>query len=220
MNNLSTRESKNFNQKFMTTKELAEKLHCETKTIFNIARKCLPNKVIENGKTTFWNNAEITVLIEQMKTSQPNQHNLVRSIQGVSTELTPALKIKKAFDLMQEGYEEELERLKLLNEQKDQQLLEQKPKVETYNNFLSREKFCNFRDAANYFGVSQTEFMSLLKSKYIYKNSVGEYRAYSEYSEYFTLRPFDKGKDNIGQQLLLNLKGLEFFGKFFKKQIA
>lgn len=112
---LSAEVDKNLNKNFMTTKELAEKLHCETKTIFNIARKCLPNKVIENGKTTFWNNAEITVLIEQMKTSQPNQHNLVRSIQGVSTELTPALKIKKAFDLMQEGYEEEMAILKAKN---------------------------------------------------------------------------------------------------------
>lgn len=50
-----------------------------------------------------------------MKSSQPNQYHLVRSIQGVSTELTPALKIKKAFDLMQEGYEEEMAILKAKN---------------------------------------------------------------------------------------------------------
>ena len=33
-------------------------------------------------------------------------------VQVISTELTPALKIKKAMELMQEGYEEEMARLK------------------------------------------------------------------------------------------------------------
>lgn len=105
-------------EKTVTTKELAERLNCEVKTIFNIAKKCLPNKRIVNGKATFWSKAEITVLIEQMKTSNPNQHNLVRSVQGISTDLTPALKIKKAMELMQEGYEEELAILRAKNAEK------------------------------------------------------------------------------------------------------
>lgn len=95
-----------------------------------------------------------------------------------------------------------------------------KPKAVVYDNYLSRDKFCNFRDAANYFGIKQNELMSLLKSKYIYKNSSGEYRAYSEYSEYFTLRPFDKGADKVGQQLMLNIKGIEFFGNILQKKSA
>lgn len=201
----------------MTTKELAEQLNCGVKTIFNIARKCLPNKVIENGKPTFWSKAEVTVLIEQMKTSNPNQYDLVRSVQGVSTELTPALKIKKAMELMQEGYEEELAILKTRNIEQQKVIEEQKPKAECYDNFLAREKFCNFRDASLYFGTSQTDFMNLLRSKYIYKNSVGEYRAYAGYSDCFALRPFDKGKDRVGQQLMLTLKGLQYFGSFFQK---
>lgn len=95
-----------------------------------------------------------------------------------------------------------------------------KPKAIVYDNYLARDKFCNFRDAANYFGIKQNELMSLLKSKYIYKNSSGEYRAYSEYSEYFTLRPFDKGADKVGQQLMLNIKGIEFFGNILQEKSA
>lgn len=220
---LSAESDKNFNnfsKKIMTTKEVAEKLHCENKTIFNIAKKCLPNKKIENGKQTFWSEAEITILIEQMKTSQPNQHNLVRSIQGVSTELTPALKIKKAFDLMQEGYEEELAILKAKNLEQQKIIAEQKPKAECFDNFLARDKFCNFRDASNYLGITQTNFMNLLKSKYIYKNKIGEYRAYSDYSEYFTLRPYEKGYNKVGQQLMLNIKGLEYFKKQYAMEVS
>lgn len=86
-----------------------------------------------------------------------------------------------------------------------------KPKEIVYDDFLSRDKFCNFRDGANYLGISQSEFMDILKSKYIYKNNIGEYRAYAEYTDYFTLRPFARGTERTGQQLMLNLQGLEYF---------
>lgn len=219
MNELSTELSKNLNEKFMTTKELAEQLKTTKDVILANGKKCFPNKVIEHGKPTFWSNVEITVILDYMKTHFSNNRSveLNSTVKNTSTELTPALRIRKAMLEMQSAYEDELEILRQKNEAQQNLLNEQKPKVETYNNFLSREKFSNFRDSANYFGISQKELMSFLKSKYIYKNSIGEYRAYSEYSEYFTLRPFDKGKDKVGQQLMLNLKGLEFFGQFFKK---
>lgn len=92
-----------------------------------------------------------------------------------------------------------------------------KPKEIVYDDFLSRDKFCNFRDGANYLGISQSEFMDILKSKYIYKNNIGEYRAYAEYTDYFTLRPFARGAERTGQQLMLNLQGLEYFKTRIKK---
>ena len=103
---------------------------------------------------------------------------------------------------------------------KEKMISEMKPKAEVYDDFLSRDKFCNFRDGAAYLGISQTEFMDILKSKYIYKNNIGEYRAYAEYTDYFTLRPFARGTERTGQQLMLNLQGLEYFGKLLKMEIA
>ena len=79
------------------------------------------------------------------------------TVANSSTDLTPALKIKKAMELMQEGYEEELAILKAQN-------AEMQPKALAYDEFVAREKFCNFRDGANYLNVSQTEFMNLLKN--------------------------------------------------------
>lgn len=206
----------------MTTKELAEQLGTDKKVIIENARKYLPNKIIEQGKQTLWTKAEVTVLIDGMKNNNSNQYREKGTVTGavtvISTDLTPALKIKKAYDLAVEGYEEELAILKARNTEQQKVIEEQKPKAECYDNFLAREKFCNFRDASQYFGTSQTDFMNLLRSKYIYKNSVGEYRAYADYSDCFALRPFDKGKDRVGQQLMLTLKGLQYFGSFFQKQ--
>ena len=196
--------------KAMTTRELAESLNTSPKVILENAKKCLPDKVIENGKPTYWTKAEITILLEQLKSSNQNQYTFTEAVKVVSTELTPALKIKKAFDLMNEGYQEEIARLKSINKAQAQKLVEQQPKVESYNRFLSREKFCNFTDAANYLNIKRHELIKLLNTKYIYKNSVGEYRAYSNYSRYFALRPFEKGSV-VGQQLMFTIEGLDYF---------
>lgn len=189
----------------ITTRELAEQLGTRPNVITENAKKCLPNKRIENGKPTYWSKAEVTVLIEQLKTSNPNQHNLSRSMIGISTDLTPALRIRNAMLEMQAAYEDELAILRAKNE-------EMQPKAVVYDEFVEREKFCNFRDGANYLRVSQSDFMKLLKSRYIYKNSSGEYRCYGEFSDYFALRPFSLG-EKTRQQLMLTIKGLEFFRK-------
>ena len=104
-------------EKTMTTKQVAEILGCTVKTVLNNVEKFLPNKVVENGKPVTFTEAEVTVLLEGMKNNKNNQHDLERSLQGISTKLTPALKIKQAMLLMQEGYEEEIARLESENEQ-------------------------------------------------------------------------------------------------------
>lgn len=82
----------------ISTKKLAEQLNTSSKVILENARKCLPNKNIENGKPTFWNKAEITILIDCLKNNSSNHaSDLYFESKGtISTDLTPALKIKKA----------------------------------------------------------------------------------------------------------------------------
>lgn len=106
-------------EKTVTTKELADKFGTRPNVITENAKKCLPYKKIENGKPTYWSEEEITVLLDFMKTNN-NRTDLDLSdrLIGTSTELTPALKIKKAMLLMQEGYEEELSILRAKNAEK------------------------------------------------------------------------------------------------------
>lgn len=177
MNELTT-------ERTMTTRELADFLHTRPNVITENAKKALPNKVIRNGKQTYYTEQEVTILIEFIKGNKIGAGvNLSNDLIGTSTRLTPALKLKKAMEMAQEAYEEELERLKAENSM-----------------------------LASYLGVRQTDLMALLNSGYIYKNSMGEYRCYAEYNEYFALRPWTKG-DTTRQQLMLTMKGLEYFGK-------
>lgn len=103
--------------KLMTTKDVADTLHTSPKVILTNARKCLPNKKIVNGKPTIWTESESTLLLDYMKNNKQSLYNsqakqsFTAGLRSASTALTPALKIKKAMDLMQEGYEEELLRI-------------------------------------------------------------------------------------------------------------
>ena len=139
-------------QATVTTKELADQLHTNKKVIIENAKKYLPNKVFEHGKATYWTEAEITVLIDGMKENNSNQYREKGTVTGavtdVSTTLTPALKIKKAMELMQEGYEEELAHLRSINAEQADQIQELTPQAQGYLEYVDRGKFCSFRDAA------------------------------------------------------------------------
>lgn len=102
-----------------------------------------------------------------------------------------------------------------------QQVAIMQPKAVVYDELVDRSKTMNFRDMAAKLGFSQKEFMTILKAKYIYKNSIGEYRAYSEYQQYFTLRTYNISTDKTGEQLLLNMKGITYFiNKYNPQAIA
>lgn len=81
----------------MTTKEVAESLSCTVKTVLENAKKCLPNKVFENGKPTEWSEAEVTVLLDYMK-EHSNRPDLPLQpvVKATETSLTPDLVIFKA----------------------------------------------------------------------------------------------------------------------------
>lgn len=94
----------------------------------------------------------------------------------------------------------------------EQKLIEQQPKVDTYNILASRSYLRNFRDAAGTYGMRQSDFMRLLKSKYIYSDGHGGYKAYAEYKDLFSLRAYVKN-DTKGDQLMLTIAGIDYFRK-------
>ena len=90
------------NSETMTTKELANFLKTTKDVVLANAKKCLPNKKIEHGKPTYWNKAEVTVLLDYMQNHKSNNRSveLNSTVENTSTDLTPALKLKKDFTVM------------------------------------------------------------------------------------------------------------------------
>ena len=103
----------------ITTRQLAEQLGTRPNVITENAKKCLPNKKIENGKPTYWSKAEVTVLLEFMKSNNNRTDlDLSNRVIGTSTDLTPALRIRNAMLEMQAAYEDELAILRAKNAEK------------------------------------------------------------------------------------------------------
>lgn len=105
----------------MTTKEVSETLGTTPNVITENGKKLFPNKEVQRGKAVDWTDEEVTVLIDHMQKNPSNNagNQLISSTykSELSTKLTPALKIKQAMLLMQEGYEEEIARLESENKQ-------------------------------------------------------------------------------------------------------
>lgn len=157
----------------ITTRQLAEQLGTSSKVVLENAKKCLPNKKIENGKPTYWSKAEVTVLLEQLKTSNPNQYTFTASVKVVSTDLTPALKIKKAMELMMEGYEEELAILREKNEAQRAKLEEQAPKVEVFDRIADSSGLKSMQEVAKILKIGVNTLFALLRDAGIFYRSNG-----------------------------------------------
>lgn len=107
----------NFNQELLTTKQLAAQLGTTKDVVIANAKRCLKNKSFEHGKAAYWNQAEVTVLLEYMKAHTSNNRSveLNSTVANTSTELTPSLRMIQAMEMFKAAADEELARLKAEN---------------------------------------------------------------------------------------------------------
>ena len=211
------------NEKMLTTREVAERLETRSNVITENAKKCLPNKKIENGKVTYWTKAEITVLLEFMKTNNNRTDlDLSNRLIGTSTELTPALKLKKALELAQEAYEEELERLRMKTHEQEIQLIEQAPKVEFFNDVAGSADTIDMKEVAkilNIKGIGRNKLFEILREKKILDGNNQPYQEYVDRGYFriiesrFTL---PTGEIKISLKTVVFQKGLDYICKVLK----
>lgn len=203
-------------EKMISTRELAEQLGTSPKVVLENAKKYLPNKKIENGKATYWTEAEVTVLLDYAKA---NSHRVdttfTKLVKVTETELTPALKIKKAMELMQEGYEEELAILRLKNEEQEKKL-----KISENKNALLMHtpKSYTISEIAKELGYkSAIEFNRILnRDKILFKRN-NTWIPYADYSEqgYFEIKQTILEDETVVYNLRVTQKGREFLlGKY------
>ena len=209
-----------------TTKEVAEQLGTRSNIITENAKKCLPDKKIENGKPTFWSEKEITVLLEFMKSNNNRTDlDLSNRLIGASTDLTPALKIKKALELMQEGYEEELERLRILNAEKEKQLQEQAPKVDFYDCVTGSHDTLDMKEVAkvlNFATIGRNKLFEILRNKKVLDKNNLPYQKFVD-AGYFRIiesrYTVPTGEVKISLKTVVFQKGLDFIKKVLQAAI-
>jgi hypothetical protein len=96
------RDLANLDKKLMTTRELADALGCPVKTILNNANRAIPNKVIENGKPTLWNESEVTVIRKSLEKHHNKSLESTFKVENSATELENDLIIARAMAILNE----------------------------------------------------------------------------------------------------------------------
>lgn len=101
----------------MTTKELAEKLKVSDETVRINGKALFPKKIVSNGKPILWTEYECKMILERIRLNQQGSKATSKAaLEVITSDLTPALMIKQAMELMQKGYELELRRIKAENQ--------------------------------------------------------------------------------------------------------
>lgn len=187
----AVKDKKSAADKVMTTKELAEKLGTKPNVITENAKKCIPNKKIENGKTTYWNEQEATVILECIKNNKVGAGvNLSNDLIGVSTELTPALKIKKTMTVKEVagiiGYDEEYLRKKCaelgFTRNGVKTLLNERQVTQLKNILIPRTSDMKIRGQENKteLEILQNASRAFIDLQRLYKQKEAEYKAIIE----------------------------------------
>lgn len=192
-----------------TTRQLAEQLNMDVKTVRENGKKCFPNKVFENGKTTYWTKPEAAALIEYMK-EHNNRTDLACTtvVQATTTELTPALKIKKAMELMREGYEEELAILRAKNAEQAEKITRDAPKVDYYDRICNASGLVNIRQASKLLNIPEKKFIgALIESGYLYRDACGTLTPYAGRAALFAVKEWT-ANGKAGIQTLITPEGL------------
>lgn len=217
MNELTT-------EKTMTTKEVAEALNTSSKVILENAKKCLPNKRIENGKATYWTQAEVTVLLDCLKNnSKTNASDLYFQSKGsVSTELTPALMIKQAMELMQKGYQLELERIKAENERHKAKIAEDAPKVDFYDRVTESSDCIDIGQCAkvlNVHRIGRNKLFEILRQKKILNEHNQPYQKYVDCGYFRIIETsfnLSDGTQKINLKTVVFQRGVDFIRKMIE----
>ncbi len=208
-------------EKTITTKELAEQLHTSSKVILENAKKCLPNKIIENGKVTLWTQEEVTILLDCLKNNSSNHASdlYFQSKANTSTEMTPVLKIRKAMELMQEGYEEELAILRAKAIEQQKIIEEQTPKVEFFDDVAGSSDTIDMKEVAkvlNVKGLGRNNLFELLRNRKVLDRNNQPYQKFVD-SGYFRIiesrYTLPTGEVKISLKTVVFQKGLAYIRK-------
>lgn len=108
-------------------------------------------------------------------------------------------------------------------EYQNNKLIEQKPKVEYFDDLVDNEHCTNIRDTAKELGYRQNDFINiLLNGKYIYRDINEELKPYAKYVNrgYFVLKDFISKSRHTGVQTLITVDGKNFLRKQLRKEVT
>jgi phage antirepressor YoqD-like protein len=212
-----------FSEKTMTVKEVAEQLGCNPETIKGHIRELFPD-LMRNGKTTYLNEAQATVVLESIKKSTAEHRglesvNLQRSVVGVETTQSRALRINLLHRQIEAEMRAEIDEQKARAERAESKLAIAEPKAAFFDQVADSQDALQMRDVAaalNIPDMGRNKIFELLRKKNILDDRNVPYREYQDrgYFRVVEQKWTDKeGETHISLKTLVYQRGMDFIRK-------
>lgn len=209
-----------FEEKTVTTKELAEGLKIGESTVKRAVEKLRPvlGEVNKNNQGGYLFNEKQATLIKQ---EIQKHHNLSsRQIDGVSTDYEMELMTQKVLAYHIQKANEYKERAELA----EKKLVEQAPKVDFYDTVTKSADSMDMRDVAitlNFPNLGRNKIFKILRDRKILDRNNKPYQSYVNQG-YFKIVETENtdalGNTHINSKTVVFQKGLDFIRKTIEKE--
>ncbi len=203
------------NEKTMTMQEIADAMGVSKDTIRNCVRRVFPDKM-KQGKTAYFNEAEVAVISKELKSnayvSEQLTSEAASQVKNTTTELEVIANYKQATEAL-------ITMLNAKNEELKKQLIEQQPKVDTYNRIANSKGLKTMQEVAAELNIgTNTLFATLRGLGILWRDRHGTNLPKREYIErgYFEVKeePYKRdNKDFVYTRVFATAKGLLWLEK-------
>lgn len=213
------------NVKFMTVKQIAESLNVSTDTVKNCIRRILPGKM-ENGKTTYLTEREVACISKELKNNTKVTEQLTyeaaSQVKNTTTDLEVISNALSAFNALHELYNRKETEYKATIAEQEKKLIEQNPKVKTYNRIADSKGLKTLQETAAILGMGSNVLFATLRGMNILYRSNRNNIPMRKYLErgYFEVKeePYTRGgKDFLYSRTFVTNKGLLWLEQITKK---
>jgi phage antirepressor YoqD-like protein len=199
----------------MTVKEVAEALGCNPETVKRHIRELYP-VLMENGKTTYLNETQITVILEKMKQESGIGAgvNLQNQIVGTETAQSRALRIDFLHRQIEAEMQAELDEQKARAEKAENKLAITAPKAETLDKITASDSDISVRELASVLAIphlGQNNMFQRLRADGYIDALNHSYRRYVEAGLMYEKEYYVPSLDATKRQLRITQKGVAYF---------
>lgn len=192
----------NSGEQYYKIVEIAEMLQVPRNTIEHAVRVTMPNKM-QNGKTTYLNEAEVTVISKYLKKHHNN--NLSSTSEVPRTKQEEDELIKQSLSILIERDVENKRIIKKLT-----------PKADAFDRLMDANNTISMGDFAKTIGWGRNTFLKeLRKNKVIDKNNI----PYQTYMQYFEIIQVEKNGTAYPTARIAP-EGMAYLSKVYQKQLT
>jgi len=196
-----------FNEKTMTTKEIAGVFKCSERTIQRYTKELFPNE-IKNGIETRLNEMQVTAI----KLTMEKNYSLDNVVDLPNSDLEMLLLQKK----LDKWKDEKIEKLQIEIKQANDRILIDKPKVELYDDFIDIKDLHGMKEVSDILKIGRNTLFAILRERKVLNKENLPYSQYKEMGLFeVKIKPIP-GLDKNKHVVLVTPKGLEYLRKFLK----